>query len=500
MVLKKRLATKSDIQNSKPYYKLSDNQIVNLKESHEELRVGLQANLSAFLSDFNDTFKCGKRDNSACAHQLVSGLFSGSRGERNLERIVEQQYSGYPSAQYQSLQHFITHSPWSSSRLMSQIALQTSGLFDHWQDTGLIIDEKSHLKKGKQSVGVSKQYAGTVGKTENCQVGVYASLVNGQYSTLSNTKLFLPEQWCKDAQRCNKAKIPKQDRVYKTKQELAAQMVAEAFLQGVKFAWVGGDGLYGHGYELSDFVESLGQNFVFDVHSDQNIYLHKPLVGLPKAKKTGRPLKRKRVLCGSKPIEVREYSQQLTDRDFKKVVIRKTPKGALTYWVHVVKVYTWIAPSYREKGQPEPVERTLIIQKGKGEKPKIKYSLSNINVEQVSVERFAYMQAQRFWVEKSFKDASKDIGMSDYQVRSYNAWYHFQSITMLAMLFALTEKMKNKEYLPLLSYRDIKIIIQAIMIDYSLINIKRIIQQMIYRHQQRQKDIDRYYSKSNVTK
>jgi len=500
VVPKKYLATKSDIQNSKPCYKIADNQSVNLNTSHEELRVGLKANLSAFLSSFNDIFKCGKRDNSATAHQMVSGLFCGNRGERNLERIVEQQDSHAPSAHYQRLQHFITHSPWNSHRLMGQIASQTSSLFDNWQDTALIIDEKAHLKKGKESVGVNKQYAGTIGKTENCQVGVYASLVNGQYSTLVNTKLFLPEQWCNDPQRCSKAKIPVQNRLHKTKQELAAQMVAEALLQGVKFSWVGGDGLYGHGYELSDFVESLGQNFVFDVHSNQNIYLQKPVVGLPKAKKTGRPLKRKKLLCASKPIEVREYLQQLTDADFKKVVVRKTPKGALTYWVHVAKVYTWIAPSYREKGQPEPVERTLIIQKGNKKNSKIKYSLSNMDIGQVSVERFAYMQAQRFWVEKSFKDGSKDIGMSDYQVRTYNAWYHSQSISMLAMLFALIEKMKNKECLPLLSYRDIKIILQTLLIDYSLTKIQRTIRQMIYRHQNRQKDIDRYYSNSNVTK
>ena len=383
---------------------------------------------------------------------------------------------------------------------MGQIALHTSHLFDGLQDTALIIDEKAHLKKGKHSVGVSNQYAGTVGKNDNCQVGVYASLVCGQYSTLVNAMLFLTKQWCKDTHRCDKAKIPKQERGYKTKQELALQLVIEAMIQGVKFDWVGGDGLYGHGYELSDQVESLGQKFLFDVHADQMVYLQKPVVGLPKAKKTGRPLTRPKVLCDTKPIEVREYLEQLSEKDFKQVVIRKTPKGALTCWIHVVKVYTWMAPSYREKGQLEPRERTLIIRKGNKKNSKTKYSLTNMDNQQVSIERLAYMQAQRFWVEKSFKDGSKDIGMSDYQVRSYNAWYHFQAIAMLAMLFGLKEKMKNKECLPLLSFRDIKILIQTLLVDYSLSRIKRIIQQMIYRHQLRQKDIDRYYSKSNVTK
>jgi len=494
------LATKSNNNFSHPAYKLSDNQIVKIKESHEELVTGLRANLSNFLSCFNEVFKCGNRDSSLVAHQLVNGLFNTAPGERNLERIVEQTQNQISDADYQRLHHFVTNSPWNSHALMNKISLYASNLFEDWQDTAYIIDEKSHLKKGTRSVGVTNQYAGTIGKTENCQVGVYSALVNGKYATPINTRLFLPKSWSDDANRCEKAQIPKEKRQYHSKQQLALQMLKEDVEHGVKFGWVGADALYGHGYELSDEVEALGQNFVFDVHADQNIYLTKPVIGLPRAQKTGRPLKRKRVLCGTQPIEARDYLKNLEDKDFQEIVLRKTPKGKLTYKVHVVKVWTWIAPSYREKGQAEPKERTLIIRKGLSKRSKTKFSISNISIDDASVERFAFMQAQRFWIEKSFKDNSKDIGMSDYQIRKYRAWYHYQAITMLAMLFALTEQVNNKDDLPLLSHRDIKILVQILLTNHSIEKIKLTIQQMIFRHKKRQKDIDRYYSKSNVTK
>lgn len=145
------------------------------------------------------------------------------------------------------------------------------------------------MKKGKQSVGVCNQYAGTVGKTENCQVGVYSALVNGQTSLPINTRLFLSKKWVDDEERCKKAQIPQQAMNYKTKHQLAIDMIREDLENGVRFGWIGGDGLYGHSYELSDQIDELKQKFVFDVHQDQFIYLSTPEVKIPKNKRTGRP-------------------------------------------------------------------------------------------------------------------------------------------------------------------------------------------------------------------
>lgn len=450
------------------------------------------------LKDFQDIFILGNRDISCHALELLNGLFLAPRGERNLERIVEHTHDQVSEAHYQRLQHFITDSPWDSQALMSSVAKQVIGLFENWQDTAYIIDEKAHLKKGKQSVGVANQYAGTVGKNENCQVGVYATLANGPQACLINCRLFLPKLWTDDKKRCKKAGIPTDKIKYYTKQQLALAMIKEDIAQGLQFGWVGGDALYGHGYELSHEIEALGKDFVFDVHEDQRIYLQKPMLSLPEKRKTGRPYTR--LQSNTTPMEVRQYVAQLTKKDFQQTTIRKTTKGYLKALIHVVKVWTWIAPSHREKGQLEPKERTLIIRKSlsKKSKEKIKYSLTNIPIEKATPERFAFMQAQRYWIEKTFRDDSQDLGMSDYQIRKYNSWYHFQALTMLGMLFVLKEKIRNKDTIPLLSYRDVKVIIQVLFTN-NLPKLKLTIEQMIHRHMQRQKDIDRNYASALVT-
>ncbi len=122
-------------------------------------------------------------------------------------------------------------------------------------------------------------------------------------------------------------------------------------------------------------------------------------------------------------IQARDYLKGLKPKDFQEVIVRKTPKADLKYQVHVVKVWIWIAPSHREAGQQDAKEGTLVIRKSINEKKqaRIKYSLSNIITETTTIERFAYVQGQWFWIEKSFKDGSKDIGFSDYQVRKYHA-------------------------------------------------------------------------------
>jgi len=109
---------------------------------------------------------------------------------------------------------------------------------------GYLVDESSHLKKGDKSVGVSRQYAGVIGKVDNSQVGVYASLVNDKAATIINERIFLPKTWTEDTVRCNEAKIPKEHQVYKTKPALALEMIKQDMARGVDFDWIGGDGCF----------------------------------------------------------------------------------------------------------------------------------------------------------------------------------------------------------------------------------------------------------------
>jgi SRSO17 transposase len=137
--------------------------------------------LSYHIENYQDCFQSQTADGHVLSKEYVFGLLKTEAGKRNMERINEElTLSGNG---YERVQQFITDSPWSASRLVSEIALNTSRLYaEQWkgqgQDIGYIIDESAHIKKGKNSVGVARQYAGVLGKVENCQVGVYVTEVS----------------------------------------------------------------------------------------------------------------------------------------------------------------------------------------------------------------------------------------------------------------------------------------------------------------------------------
>ena len=120
-----------------------------------------------------------------------------------MERMEEQ----VENSEYRAYQHFISNSKWDYEGLQEQVAQNTSKLMCHQKalnhlPVGYIVDESAHLKKGTKSVGVSRQYAGVIGKVDNCQVGVYASLVNGESASIINERIFLPNAWINDSARC----------------------------------------------------------------------------------------------------------------------------------------------------------------------------------------------------------------------------------------------------------------------------------------------------------
>ena len=145
-----------------------------------------------------------------------------------------------PQSDEQSLQHFISNSPWDDCELQDQIAFEANVLLGGHEDSCLLIDESGFQKKGKKSVGVARQWNGRQGKIDNCQVGVYAALSCGDKVQPVDKRLYLPREWTINTNRCIEAGIPKDKIVFKTKPELALEMVMEARQRGMRFNWVGG--------------------------------------------------------------------------------------------------------------------------------------------------------------------------------------------------------------------------------------------------------------------
>ena len=411
-----------------------------------------------------------------------------------MERMDEQT----DSLPYHQYQHFLTNSPWSANALIAQLgqdagAVMASEKKKSGKPTGLIVDESSHLKKGTHSVGVTRQYAGTVGKVDNCQVGVYASLCNGKRATLIDERLFLPKDWVEDIERCEKAGIPLADIVSKTKPALALEMVDNAISNGIAFDWVGGDGLYGHNHELCAALEERQLLFVLDIHKDQKIYTEEPQIFIPK-KKSGRGRAPSRYQTEGIAQRIDKFGKSLASTAWKKVKIRKTTKGWLYAWIYCGEVWVWNGE------EPKARKRTIIIRKAIGKEGKIvdiKYSFSNGTQQEHTIEDFAFFQAQRYWVERNFDDGKNELGMSDYQVRKWKGWHHHHAIVLMAMLFMLKEQIDKEIEYPLMSLPDARkmvmvLIAQSIVAPQS--PVKQEIKRMRKRHFKRKKSTDWHFN------
>jgi SRSO17 transposase len=442
--------------------------------------------LCAFVNRYDRYFRAWRYNNTLTALHYIKGLMICERGKANMERMEEE----VEGSEYFAYQHFITNSSWDDVGLLKQLGIDASEALKREKvktglPTCLLIDESAHLKKGDKSVGVSRQYAGVIGKVDNCQVGVYCSLVNGERATLVHQRLYLPESWTSSSARCDEADIPLEYRCFHTKQELALFMVDDLVHTGVAFDCVGGDGLYGHGTFLSRAFHRRGLFYVLDVHKDLMVYLQAPTFNVAeKPPGRGRPPIKPSANCAE--IRLDKYIQTLEEKDWVEEKIRKTAKGWLILKVH--KRDVWMKDT--ENG--EVFRQTLIITRTTDGSDEVKFSLSNGELDAYTHKEYAYFQAQRYWVERTFQDAKSELGFSDYQVRKWRSWHHHHVLVMMACLYLMKVRIENQQQYPLLSVRDARILIIVALFG-TREQLQRRMLQMERRHKNRQADIDRRY-------
>ena len=400
-------------------------------------------------------------------------------GKRNMERMVE----AVPESDWQSLQNFISHSPWDAFALMKRIALDADHLISGDKDSCLIIDESGFSKKGKQSVGVSRQWNGRLGKVDNCQVGVFAALNCREKVTLIDTRLYLPKSWTEDKARCQGTDIPHDRLIHRKKAELALEMIASARAQGLSYQWIGADGFYGEDPEFVRQLDQWEETFMLDVHCDQVIYLEDPAPYVPAAQ-SSRGRKPSRLKSDVQRTTVFAWAAMQPAKKWQKVTVRDTTKGKLTVEVLHGRVWLW------DGSEVQGHQWHLIVRREKGSKNKLKYSISNAAAHTPTA-RLAFMQAQRYFVERAFEDAKTSAGLADYQVRTWTGWHHHVALVMLAMLFMLQTKLKYAHVYELLSTNDIRILL-TYFLPKRAATIGDIVQQMEIRHQKRKRAIKAY--------
>ncbi len=301
------------------------------------------------------------------------------------------------------------------------------------------------------------------------------------FATLIDVRLYLPRKWMDNKARCDGARIPIEAQRFKTKPELALEVIRHTSALGVRYNWIGADGLYGNDPTFLRALDEQGEVFLIDVHKDQQIYLEDPEPRRVEAvQKRGR--KSTRWQSESTPIRVDQWLKQRPESAWKREVLRDGTKGTVT--VEILHQRVWLWDGKEAKGH----HWYLLVRWEIPALNEIKYSLSNAS-EEVSSLKLAQMQGQRYWVERSFQDGKSHAGLDHYQARGWKAWHHHMALVMMAMLFMLEERIEQQEDYPLLTCSDIETLL-AHFLPRRDIDVDEIIRQMELRHKKRQASID----------
>lgn len=389
-----------------------------------------------------------------------------------------------PDSIYQNIQHFISHSPWDWREVMHEVSRRMGGSFAFLPEAcGLILDESGWEKSGKKSVGVARQYIGNVGKVSNGQVGVFGALCRGDKVGLVASRLYLPKEWTNDSARCNEAGIPKDEQHYRTKPELAIEIIKD-LVGNVVYDWVGGDAQYGNSPTLRHFLLEYDKTFVLDVGEGLGVYLSNPEPYLP-AKEEGRGRTPGRYKSEQMPVLLKNLLLKIPDEQWQALTHRRGTKGPLKRQAVLLDIWVW----HTDTGDKVEALQLLISRELDGSE--VKFSLCNQPDEPMMLQDALYRQMQRYWVERAFQDVKEQLGLHQYQVRSWIAWYHHVVLTMMALHFILQTRIDEKEDLPLLSCPDVKIML-AKSLSNKLNSQLGITLAIHKRHELRQADIDRY--------
>ena len=329
-----------------------------------------------------------------------------------------------PGADVDSVQHFMGRSPWDHRPIIDQLHHLTADHIGH-PEAILAVDDSGFAKKGHKSFGVKRQYSGTLGKVDNCQIGVFAAYVSPLGRCLVDEELYLPTEWCEDQKRREEAQVPEDVR-FRTKPELALREIARAHEGPLPFQWVACDDLYGQSGAFRDGVAQLGLRYVAEVPCAKKVWTeHPPLKG-PGPSGGGRPRQKWSLRDDAPdPQTVQDVAASITD--WQPIRCRRgTKKPIRSEWA-ARRVYP------RRDGLPGQ-QRWLLIQRPPDDEDK--YYLSNAGPD-VPIEKMARVATKEWFVEQCFRDEKTQIGLDEYEVRKWQGWHHHMTMCMLALAFLM---------------------------------------------------------------
>jgi SRSO17 transposase len=307
----------------------------------------------------------------------------------------------------------------------------------HW-----IIDEVSFPKQGKHSVGVARQYCGALGKTASCQVAVTLDLGTEETSTPLDWALYLPEQWINDPVRREKAGIPKEV-TFKTKTELALDLIDEVRGWGLQDRLVLADSAYGDAYDFRQGLRSRELDYVVQVRGELTAWTENPHPPEPPMKQRGKP--RKRLYAKELPASrnLSQIAKDLPSQSWKTITWREGTKGPLCS--RFARVVVWMANGLVQGKTMQVPAEELLIEWPEGNQEPSKYWLSSLPPQRTSWRGLVRTAKGRFRIEQDYEEMKGELGLDHFEGRSWQGWHHHVTLVTLAYASLILERMGNKK-------------------------------------------------------
>jgi SRSO17 transposase len=385
--------------------------------------------LEAFTADVLSAV--GRSERRHWGEVYVRGLLlDGQR--KSIQPMAERM----PDGNEQALQQFVNQSPWSSEEVRRRLARKVVGAMH--APAAWVVDETGFPKQGRHSVGVARQYCGTLGKVGNCQVAVSLHYATADAAMPVDWALYLPEEWTEDAERRKRARIPETVR-FRTKWELALQLLDEALSWELPRQPVVADTGYGKIVEFREGLERRGLSYVVGVDAETVVWVGQVPGRVPPSPRTGRP--RTRWQYERPPETTLEVARRLPETAWREVTWREGTKGPMTSRFSALRVRT----AHRHaNGAPPGPEQWLLIEWPHGHEQPRHYWLSNLPAE-TTLQELVSLAMIRWMVEQDYCQLKDELGLDHYEGRGWPGWHHHVTLVSLAYGFLVLEQLRGKK-------------------------------------------------------
>jgi len=405
--------------------------------------------LERYYQEYEPSFE--RRDQAAHGWVYLKGLLS------DLPRKVTERIALRFGKCVRSLQHFIGQSPWECAGFLKKqqdLVVETLGE----PDGVLLVDEAGMVKQGADSVGVSSQYCGSVGKVANSQMGVYLGYASRKGHSFLDARLFLPEKWFAEShqERRQICAVP-EELTHQTKPEIALDMLKNALQRGdLPGRWVAADALYGDAPAFRDGIAALDKWYFVEVRCTTRLWLERPEVGVPPWKGRGRRPTRLRLKNPpQKALQVNELAQQLPAETWVRARIKEGAKGPLVCDFACLR-------AFEVRDSLPGQELWLVLRRNLEDPTEIKYYFSNAPTD-IDPAELVRISGMRWPVETIFRAGKVEVGFDHYELRSWLGWHHHMLFAFLAHLFLVRMRIFFKKRAPALTVPQVRLLLLSVL-------------------------------------